>query len=55
MINGFKVTDIPIWKVVNYATVCEVVPKGFPGQVHQGVKLVENWLVQNKLQLNPDK
>lgn len=54
MINDLKVTDMPIWKFVDDATVCEVVPKCFPSGVHQGVKTVENWSVKDKLQLNPD-
>ena len=55
MIKDLKVTDIPIWKFVDDTTISEVVPKGSPRQVRQGVKMVENWSVQNKFQLDPDK
>ena len=55
MINDLRVNITGTWKFVDDTTVSEVVSKGSCSQVQRAVTSFENWSVENKLQLNPEK
>ena len=44
-----------MWKFVDESTISEVVPKGSCSYMQHAATSIENWSVDNKLQLNPVK
>ena len=55
MINDLKPSRVTSWKYVDDTTLAEIVNKGAQSHVQNDVDEVQDWTVDNKLQLNADK
>ena len=55
MINDLNLTDFQMWKYIDDTTAAEVIPKDSHSTIQTGVNQLEDWTVQNKLQLQVPK
>ena len=55
MINDLHPPGSEVWKHVDDTSLAEVVARGGVSKIQVAVNAVEQWLSNNKLQLNPDK
>ena len=55
MINDLNLTDFQMWKYIDDTTAAEVIPKESHSTIQTGVNQLEDWTVQNKLQLQVPK
>ncbi len=55
MINDLNLTDFQMWKYIDDTTAAEVISKDSHSTIQTGVNQLEDWTVQNKLQLQASK
>ena len=55
MINDLNLTDFQMWKYIDDTTAAEVISKDSHSTIQTGVNQLEDWTVQNKLQLQVPK
>ena len=55
MVNDLAMNETSTWKFVDDTTISEAVSKNHCSLIQSAVTSVENWSVENKMQLNPEK